>query len=83
MSVPVRLYVPTFEFLAMEPDVPAGAGIALPEVPIAPAVAAAVPLPAGSVGAADTGGGTGDGVSKSAPGFGASGSTTAFASVNG
>jgi hypothetical protein len=84
MSVPVRLYVPRFESFAVEPDVPAATGIALPAVPVAPAVAlAAVPLPAGSVGVADTGGGTGDGVSESAPGFGASGSTTAFASVNG
>jgi hypothetical protein len=83
MSVPVRLYVPTVEFFAVEPDVPAGAGIALPAVPIAPFVAAAVPLPAGSVGVADTGGGTGEAVSESAPDFGASGNTSAFASVNG
>jgi hypothetical protein len=87
MSVPVSAYVPTFESFAVDPDVPADAGTALPAVPVAPAVAlaaaAVVPLPAGSVGVADTGGGTGDGVAKSSPGFGASGSTCAFARVNG
>jgi hypothetical protein len=85
MSVPVSVYVPTFESFAVEPDVPVATEVALPAVPVAPAVALAgtVPLPAGSVGVADTGGGTGDGVSESAPGFGASGSSSAFASVNG
>jgi hypothetical protein len=85
MSVPVSAYVPTFESFTADPDVPAGAGTALPAVPVAPAaaLAAVVPLPAGSVGVADTGGGTGDGVAESSPGFGASGSTSAFASVNG
>jgi hypothetical protein len=75
--------MPTFESFATEP-VPAGVGIALPAVAVAPAVAVvAVPLPAGSVGVADTEGVTDDDVSGSAPGFGASGTTTAFASVNG
>jgi len=85
ISVPVSVYVPTFESFAVEPDVPAGPGIAFPAVPVAPAIAlgGTVPLPAGSVGVADTGGGTGDGVSESAPGFGASGSSSAFVSVNG